>query len=100
LIWTAARDAELLRLRTREGKTWDEVSAALGVSRYTAIERGRILGNTRKVLTPDAEARAKARAQIAERTRPPYAAGHPFTWGLLIAGTPIVGAPYPHPVFL
>ena len=41
--WTEARDAQLRRFRA-EGATWDVIAAALGVSRYTAIERGRRIG--------------------------------------------------------
>ncbi len=32
--------------------------------------------------------------------RPPLPAGHPVTWGLLVAGTTLEGMGYPHPVFL
>ena len=34
-----------------------------------------------------------------EKDRPTLPAGHPDTWGLLIAGTPLEGEPYPFPVF-
>lgn len=83
--WTEANDLKLRRLRA-EGNTWDAIAEALGVSRWTAIERGRKLGARR----PPPE--FKPRPNLA---RDPLPAGHRESWGLLNAGTSLAGAAYP-----
>jgi len=90
LLWTEASDARLRRLRA-EGETWDAIAAALGVSRWTVIERGRRVG-ARK---PPPEHRPTI-----DLAREPFPAGHPVSWGALNEGTVLEGAPYPWQVFL
>ncbi len=90
LHWSEAADATLRRARA-EGHTWDAIAALLGISRWSAIERGRRLGARRP--PPD----FTPKPDIA---RPPLPAGHPLSWGLLNQDTCLHGAPYPHPVFL
>lgn len=83
-------DAQVRRLRA-EGASWDCIARSLGVSRYTAIERGRRIGARRPppdhVPAPD------------DPERPPLPAGHSRSWGCLIAGSCLEGTPYPYPVF-
>ena len=43
ITWTEAQDMQIRRLRA-EGRTWDEIGTALGVTRWTVIERGRRVG--------------------------------------------------------
>ena len=89
LHWSEATDLKLRRLRA-EGASWDAIAAALGVSRWTAIERGRLIGAQR----PPPDYRAKPNL-----AREPLPAGHPQSWGLLTRGTALDGARYPYPVF-
>ena len=89
LHWSEATDTVLRRARA-EGHTWDNIAALLGVSRWTAIERGRRIGARR----PPVEFIPRP-----DRFRPPLPAGHPRSWGLLTQGTVLEGVPYPLPVF-
>jgi hypothetical protein len=91
LVWTPAQDAQIKRLRA-EGATWDAIAAALSVSRFTIIERGRRIGARRPPppFTPPAE----------DPARLPLPAGHPRTWRPLTAGTVLEGSEYPLPVFV
>ncbi len=88
--WTAPQDTQIKRMRA-EGKSWDSIAAVLGVTRWTAIERGRRIGARRPppgfVPEPDSPTRD---------TLPP---GDPRTWGPLTQGTLLEGTPYPMPVF-
>jgi len=90
LIWTPAQDATIKRLRA-EGATWDTVAAALSVSRFTIIERGRRIGARR----PPPEFKPPPD----DPARPPLPAGHPQTWHALTHGTVLEGSTYPLPVF-
>jgi hypothetical protein len=90
LTWTDARDSLLRRLRA-EGATWDAIAAALSVSRYTAIERGRRIGAGK----PPPEHKPVPE----DPARDPLPPGHARSWGVLIAGTVLEGTPYPLPVF-
>lgn len=87
LTWTEAADTILRRLRA-EGETWDSIAAALGLSRWTVIDRGRRIGARR----PPPEFVPKP-----DLARPPLPAGHPISWGLLTQGTVLEGTPYPDP---
>lgn len=87
LHWTEATDARIRRLRA-EGASWDSIAASLGVSRWSAIERGRLVG---------AQAPPKPPAPPADLAREPLPAGHPISWGLLTAGTLLDGTAYPWP---
>ena len=90
LIWTEAQDTQIKRLRV-EGASWDTIAAILGVTRWTAIERGRRIG-----------ARPPPREFVPppeDPTRDPLPAGHPRTWGEITAGTVLEGLPYPLPFF-
>lgn len=91
ITWTEAKDAQLRRLRA-EGATWNAIAAVLGVSRFTAVERGRRIGAPRPAPLP--------RPVAEDPAREPLPAGHPRSWGVLIADTVLEGTPYPFPVFL
>lgn len=90
LVWTAPADARLRRMRA-EGATWDRIAAALGLSRYTVIERGRRIGATRPPQIPLA---ADETAFLQDRRREPLRAGHPVAWALLTDGTSLEGSRY------
>ena len=83
--WPASADFTICRMRGG-GATWAEIGRTLGLSRNTVIERGRRLR---------AEAPAKITVTIEKEVvsddpnRGPLPAGHPLTWGLLMA------EPYP-----
>ena len=85
-VWTAARDAQLRRLRL-EGATWAEIGAALAISPEAARERGRRIGAPRP--PPDGLPR------IEDPLRPPLSPGHPRSWGLLNEGTVLTDLPWP-----
>jgi len=89
LHWSEAADTILRRARA-EGHSWDSIAALLGVSRWTAIHRGQRIGARRP--PPDFIPKP-------DLSRPPLPAGHPCSWGLLVAGTCLQGTPYPDPVF-
>ena len=89
-IWTPARDAALRAARA-DGLRWQDVAERIGVSRWSAVERGRKLGVPRPLAVPPPVAE--------DPSRPPLPAGHPRSWGALIAGTLLDGTPYPMPVF-
>jgi hypothetical protein len=76
-VWTEAED-DLIRAMRGRNETWDAIGAALGVSRWTAICRGRV------VLDPVPAPAAEEEAEDPDRD--PYPAGHPVTWGVLGAG--------------
>jgi len=79
LKWTEAADAAIRSMRA-EGRTWEVIGAALGLSRNTVIERGRRLC----ALAPKRQVQPGAGRQGAEDpNRAPLAAGHPLTWRLL-----------------
>jgi hypothetical protein len=88
--WTAAQDLQIKRMRAG-GATWDAIAASLGVTRWTAIERGRRIGARRP--PPDFVAPPES------PLRDPLPPGHPRTWHALVAGTCLEGMPYPLPVF-
>ena len=92
IVWTAALDGEVRALRMA-GLTWDAVAREMCLGRNTVLERGRRLGarRPRRHISPAIDEAAD---------RPAKPAGHPDTWGLIIAGTVLDGTPYPFPVFL
>jgi hypothetical protein len=89
LIWTDAQDAQIRRLRS-EGETWDRIAAALKVTRWTVIDRGRRIG----ARLPPAD-----HVPLPEDPeRAPMPAGDPRSWNAINAGTVLDGTPYPIPV--
>lgn len=89
--WTDGQDFRLRQLRA-QGQTWDGIADELGVTRWSAIERGRKIG-----------APAPLRERLpapADPERRPLCPGHPITWGTLTRNTCCEGGVYPFPVFL
>lgn len=95
LIWTPDHDLTLRRMRA-DGASWDAIALALGVSRWASIERGRLVGARapKKAAQPQVDNTA---AELANPGREPLRAGHPYSWGLLTAGTLLDGIAYPWP---
>jgi hypothetical protein len=89
LVWTELADESLYTLRG-EGRSWDAIAAVLGISRWAAIERGRLIGARKPDPAPPADAQAIG-------LREPMPAGHPVSWGAITAGTVLDGAAYPFP---
>lgn len=90
--WTPAED-EVLRVHRANRQSWDEIAAALGISRSTARDRGRAIGARRPTPGrpgPDPE-------MLADPNRDPLAAGHPIAWAVLTEGTTLAGAASPWP---
>jgi hypothetical protein len=77
IVWTEGQDTQIRRLRT-EGASWDIIALALGLARWTVIERGRLIGVE----------------------RPPLPAGHSGSWGVITHGTVLEGVPFqiPHTI--
>jgi hypothetical protein len=86
--WTAAQDLKIKRMRA-ESASWDNIAVAVGVTRWTVIERGRRLGA--RLPPPDFEPR------LEDPDRPALPPGHPETWGIINKGMSLEGMPYPIP---
>ena len=86
--WTEAQDTKIKRLRA-ESASWDEIATAIGVTRWTVIERGRRLGA--RLPPPDFD------PSPPDPERLPLPPGHPDTWDVIIRGTSLEGMPYPIP---
>ena len=87
--WTAAQDMKIKRMRA-ECASWDCIAEAVGVTRWTAIERGRRLGA--RLPPPD------FKPPTEDSERPALPPGHPETWGIITKGMSLEGVPYPVPV--
>lgn len=87
-VWTDGQDAQIRRLRT-EGAPWDVIALALGLSRWTIIERGRALGVERPP--------AHAAARMDEFDREPLPAGHAQSWNAINRGTALQDVPFRTP---
>jgi hypothetical protein len=87
-VWTEGQDAQIRRLRT-EGGSWDVIAQALGLARWTVIERARHIGVERRP--------ANAVAVPDESERPPLPAGHAESWGAINRGTVLDGIPFRTP---
>jgi hypothetical protein len=87
--WTEAQDLKIKRMRA-EAASWDSIAIAVGVTRWTVIERGRRLGAR---LPPH-----DFQAPQDDPERPPLPPGHAETWDIIINGTCLEGMPYPIPV--
>ncbi len=88
VVWTEGQDAQIRRLRT-EGATWDVVALALGLARWTVIERARAIGAERPP--------ANAVATLDESGREPLSAGHADSWGAINRGTSLEHVPFRTP---
>jgi hypothetical protein len=89
IVWTEAQDMQIRRMRASRA-SWDIIAAAVGVTRWTVIERGRRLNA--RLPPPDTDDQP-----IEDPERPPLPAGHPESWGAIIRGTTLEGVVYPIP---
>lgn len=87
-VWTEGQDTQIRRLRT-EGASWDVIALALGLARWTVIERARLLGVERPP--------AHAAAVMDESDRAPLPAGHTESWGAINSGTSLNGVAFRPP---
>ena len=87
-VWTGGQDTQIRRLRT-EGASWDIIARALGLARWTVIERARAIDAER--LPPNAV------TVLDESDRDPLPAGHAETWGAINRGTGLENVPFPTP---
>jgi len=87
--WTEVQDTKIKRMRA-ESASWDTIAEAVGVTRWTVIERGRRLGA--RLPPPDFQ------PPLEDPERPALASGHNETWGIITRGTSLEGMPYPIPV--
>lgn len=69
--WTEVQDMKIKRMRA-ERASWDAIAVAVGVTRWTVIERGRRLGA--RLPPPDFEPPPE------DPDRPSLPAGHEATW--------------------
>jgi len=89
IVWTEVQDMKIRRMRA-ERASWDNIAIAVGVTRWTVIERGRRLGA--RLPPHDFEPPAE------DPERSPMPPGHPETWGVIIRGTSLDGMHYPIPI--
>ncbi len=91
LVWSDARNAELLALR-QGGANWDIVSQRMGLSRNTVIDQSRRLGVAKR---PGLFGvfRQPEPPPPPERDRDPFPPMHPVSWGVLVALTPSLATP-------
>jgi hypothetical protein len=87
-IWTEGQDTQIRRLRI-EGASWDLIALALGLTRWTVIERARVIGVERRP--------ANAAVALHEFDRRPLQAGHAETWGVINRGTCLEDVPFEAP---
>jgi hypothetical protein len=87
--WTQVQDTRIKRMRS-ENASWDSIAVAVGVTRWTVIERGRRLGA--RLPPRDFEPPSE------DPERPALPSGHPETWGIIVKGMSLEGMPYPLPV--
>jgi hypothetical protein len=87
LQWNPNADGMIHQLRLA-GATWDEIAVPLGVSRWSAIARGRRIG----ALAPE-----RPRALPVDPAREPLGVGHALSWAVLTEGTLLDGTSYPWP---
>jgi hypothetical protein len=88
IVWTDGQDAQIRRLRT-EGASWDVIALALGLARWTVIERARAIGAEQMP--------ANAVARPDDTAREPLPAGHAESWGAINRGTSLAGVRFRPP---
>jgi hypothetical protein len=87
-VWTEGQDTQIRRLRT-EGGSWDLIACALGLARWTVIERARVIGVERP------PANAVAAPDNADRS--PLPPGHTDSWDAINRGTALEDVPFQTP---
>jgi len=86
--WTDGQDTQIRRFRA-EGAGWDVIAMALGLARWSVIERGRLLGVFR---SPGDEGSPRT-----DPDRPALPAGHTDSWGAINRGTSLDGVRFRPP---
>ena len=86
--WTPVQDSQIKRMRAACA-SWDVIAIAIGVTRWTVIERGRRIGA--RLPPPDFEPPPE------DPERPALPSGHRETWDVIVRGTCLEGMPYPIP---
>jgi hypothetical protein len=89
LVWTDSADTRLRRLRA-EGATWPEIAAAFGLNTSTVIARANRIG----ARPPPPEHVTEEVSDFRDPSRPALPPGHSASWGALVAGTVLEGAPF------
>lgn len=85
LVWTDAQDTTIRRMRA-EGAPWDAIAELLRMTRYTVIQRGRLIG---------AQAPPSGHAPPRDDpNRDPLRPGDPRTWDPLVRDTFLDGVSY------
>jgi hypothetical protein len=87
-VWTEGQDTQIRRLRT-EGASWDVIALALGLARWTVIERARAIGAERPPVN--------AVTEQDQSGREPLPAGHVESWGAINRGTSLENVPFRPP---
>ena len=87
-VWTEGQDAQIRRLRT-EGANWDLIALALGLARWTVIERARAIGAERPPV--------HAAMVLVEADRQTLPAGHAESWDAINRGTSLEQVPFQTP---
>jgi hypothetical protein len=87
-VWTEGQDTQIRRLRT-EGASWDLIALALGLARWTVIERARAINAERPP--------PNAIMDLDESGREPLPAGHTESWGAINRGTSLEDVPFRTP---
>jgi hypothetical protein len=87
-VWTEGQDTQIRRLRT-EGASWDLIALALGLARWTVIERARVIGVERPP--------ANAVTAVDESDRSPLPPGHTQSWDAINRGTALEGVSFQTP---
>lgn len=85
--WTQA-EVETIRTLRADNAGWEEIARRIGVARWTVIEFAKRVG----LWTPPAV--AVEVSDEPDRYREPSRAGHPLTWGAIVAGTCLAGEEY------
>lgn len=83
-VWTEQKDFIIKRMRV-ERTEWEDIAAAVGENLTDTVARGLLVGA--RLPPPDFV------SPLVERESWP--AGHPATWGVIIAGTSLAGSAYP-----
>lgn len=90
--WTETEDTTIRAMRA-EAAPWDVIAARIGVNRATITRRAELLGVSTEPLGGVGPKRQQPATQD-DPHREPLPAGHPASWGAIIAGSCLEGARY------
>jgi len=97
-IWTEAEN-EMIRARATTLESWETIGAWVGVTKQCVILQAHRLGvPTASLRWIAARRETSPTAEIItapdDPDREPLPAGHPETWGIIVAGTCLAGTEY------